>query len=52
MEKADTTTKTDDKIESEEESDEEEITAAKLFNEKIVKHAKIGQFAGAVVASI
>ena len=33
-------------------SDEEEITAAKLFNDKIIQKANIGQFAGAVVTSI
>lgn len=32
--------------------DEEEVTASKLFNDKIVEKANIGQFAGAVVASI
>jgi len=36
------------------ESDEEEdeMTAAKLFNQKIIERANIGQFAGEIVCSI
>lgn len=34
------------------ENSDEEMTAAKLFNDKIVDKANIGQFAGAVVTSI
>lgn len=36
---------------SESESDEE-VSAAKVFNNKIIQKANIGQFAGAIVASI
>jgi hypothetical protein len=40
------------KTEEGDESEETEVTASKLFNDKIVKKASIGQFAGNVVASI
>ncbi len=36
----------------EESESEEQITASKLFNDRILQKANIGQFAGAVVASI
>ena len=41
---------TKDKQESSD--DDEEMTAAKLFNQKIVERANIGQFAGEIVCSI
>ena len=40
-----------DKPASDDESDDD-MTAAKLFDDKIHKKANIGEFAGAVVASI
>lgn len=45
--------KEDDEAEEESESDEEpEITPAKVLNDKIVKAAGIGEFAGEVIASL
>ena len=38
--------------EDEEEEEEEEITPAQILNEKIVKAAGIGEFAGEVIASL
>ena len=35
-----------------EESSEDETTAAKLFNDRIIKKANIGSFAGALISSI
>ena len=40
------------KTEEEDDDQDAEITASKLFNDKIVAKANIGQFAGNVVASI
>ena len=37
---------------SSEEETEEDMTAAKLFNQKILKKANIGEFAGEIVCSI
>jgi hypothetical protein len=36
----------------EEDEDEEQMTAAKLFDDKIHKRANIGEFAGTVIATI
>lgn len=44
--------KEDEDEESEEEEEEVEITPAKILNDKIVKAAGIGEFAGEVIASL
>jgi structure-specific recognition protein 1 len=50
--KAEAKAEAGDDANEEAESSDDDITASKLFNDRIIEKANIGQYAGAVIASI